>query len=166
VTVAQEASLGPGLRIEVGAVTGRESLRWVLAAECGHLRATDVAAVVATVGVRCTRLTVTAVAEPLHRLAIWAPLTGLETPERMQRRAVESASVAARDAVAHVPLGIPAEHRAAACWRDVAGWLLSGSYDVLVLAGSPTRRCDRRLLSRLASSRRAQRDLERAGPAG
>lgn len=137
--------------------TGAAPSHCVLVAECGRYAGLDVCALLAAAGIRPVELTIAAVAEPPHPLAAWAPMTGFETPERMRRMAVQEASATARDAVARVPADVPAGYRAAACWRDVAGWLLSGWCDVLIVAALPTRRRDRRLVNRLSAASRDQR---------
>jgi hypothetical protein len=128
------------------------SLHAMLAAESDQCTAAGMAALLSAVGPRCARVTVTAVREPDCLFTLWAPMSGVVTPQQMREQALRRACVAARQAVSLISPQLPAQHCVAAGWRDVLERALGGACDLLVVAAPPSRRRDRRLLRRACRS--------------
>jgi hypothetical protein len=118
----------------------------MIAAEGHRCTEATIEAAVAAAGPHCARLTVIAVAEPDHPIAVWAPLTGVVTLEELRRHATARACTAVRWALTGVPERLPVQHRVALAWRDALR--MADGCDLLVVAAEPSRARDRRLLRR------------------
>jgi hypothetical protein len=99
----------------------------------------------------CSSVTVIAVAaRPL--MSMWAPLSGMTTPMRIDRAALDEAARVARQAVDALPSTVSARHTACGTWSSVPflAALREGAFDIALFATWPWLWTHRRLVRRAA----------------
>jgi hypothetical protein len=120
--------------------------RVLVAGESPHLEPRSVLEALACVNGRYRRVTIAGVATPPPLIWLWAPLTGVVTLDLLGEQLLAETSEAARLAAAALPRDIGIQYQTVHRWTDAL--VLAAEHDVLVLAGPPRRRRDRRAIVR------------------
>jgi hypothetical protein len=126
------------------------AIRALLIGEPDDLDARVAGALLQQIADRPVTVTITGVAPRLPLISFWAPLTGQVTVGQIKALSLALASAAARTAGGLLPGDIPVQHRAVRCWAEAMR--RASEYDVIVIAGRPWRRRDRRRLVALVAS--------------
>lgn len=125
-------------------MSGPAAITAILVSETADLDAHAVDALLNQIAGRPARVTIACVAS-LPLISNWAPLTGVITAAELRDGSARRASEAARVSAALLPHDIAAQYWATRCWGDALR--RASEHDILVVAGRPRRRRDRRLLA-------------------
>jgi hypothetical protein len=128
----------------------RGTVSALLVGEPGDLDAPAVDALFDKSDGTAARVTIVAVASKTPLICNWAPVTGMVTMPQIKAEALARASEAGRLCAALLPRDVAVTHLATGCWADALR--LVDEHNLLVLAGRPRGRRQRRWLASLAAN--------------